>query len=434
MKWFASRLIGAFLAGFPVTCWANLAVFSVTDIQRTGNLVPLRKSNIELVSESFSAKLNAQTAQVSVDYEFLNTADGDVVTVGFPIDLMPSPAEGTSYNLDHWKADGLQDLRIADGTTVVPIERSVEETLPLKSRPELIKDVAVTRRWSIATLHFKARERKSVHIAYVVRCMGVDESFERYIPRKISPRTFLYTFRTASGWGTGRIRKLDIALDLTYLRQNQFPILEMKPKVSDAGGGVLRARFRSIELARVPDLLVSYDSKPALFQDYAERIRLLSSNWHVTMCSPGKVGSNALADGNPGSAWMPEFPSAPGTCIDIKPRNGSYINTIAILNGDQSSAANYSRHARIKKLRIDYNLNGEEGPRHEVVDQIFPDSKFDDRVVRFPIAQAIPLDPSQGFEGIVEDVKLTVLESYPGISDAPLAISEIYVFGTNGKK
>src|SRR5438270_309014 len=125
------------------------------------------------------------------------------------------------------------------------------------------------------------------------------------------------------------------------------------------------------------------------------------------MCGPGKIGGNALADGNPETAWTSEFPIAPGICIKIKPRNGSDINTIAVLNGDQSSAENYSRHARIKKLRIDYKLKGEEGRRHEIVEQTFPDSKFDDRVLRFPIARATSLNPSDGFEGILEDVKLS---------------------------
>jgi hypothetical protein len=222
-----SLLMGAFIVALPAGLWANLAVFSTSDIQRSGNLVPVRKTRIELVTEKFTAKLVAETARVIVDYEFVNTGDADSVTVGFPVDLMPPAAEGSSYNLDHWQKDGLQDLRIIDGSTELPIERTVEERLRPENRPKLREDVAITRRWSIATIRFDARERKNVRVTYLVRCMGVDEGFETEIPRKISPRTFLYTFRTGAGWGTGRVRKIDIALDGSYLEQNRFPILEL---------------------------------------------------------------------------------------------------------------------------------------------------------------------------------------------------------------
>ncbi len=427
-------MINAFLVGFPVSCWANLAVFSVSDIQRTGNLVPLRKSNIELVSESFTAKLNAETAQVTVDYEFVNTAGDDAVTVGFPVDLMPPAGEGTTYHLDHWQKDGLQDLRIIDGNTPLAIERSVEETLPADHRPKRLKDVAITRRWSITSLHFKARERKRVHITYVVRCMGVDEGFETEIPNKISPRTFLYTFRTAAGWGTGRIQKLNIALDATFLRQNRFPILEMEPKLTEAGEDFLRSEFQSIELSRVPDLTVTYEPKPALFQNYAEVRRLRPSNWHLGMCGPGPLAGDKLADGDARTAWIPESAKPSGTCIEIKPQHGSYINAIAILDGDYSSAANYERHARIKRVRVDYLIDLEEGRKRESFEQTFPDSGFDERVIRFPTARARFLDLSSGPQGIFQEIRVTVLELYPGTGDARLALAEIYAFGVNGKK
>jgi hypothetical protein len=427
-------LIGAFIVALPASLWANLAVFSTSDIQRSGNLVPVRKTRIELATEKFTAKLEAETARVIVDYEFVNTGGADSVTVGFPVDLMPPAAEGTSYNLDHWQKDGLQDLRIIDGSTEIPIERAVEETLRPENRPKVVKDVAVIRRWSIATILFNARERKNVRVSYLVRCIGVDEGFETEVPRKISPRTFLYTFRTGAGWGTGRIRKLDIALDESYLRQNRFPILGLEPRLKDEGHGMLRSTFQEAELSRVPDLMVRYDPRQALFQIYAERRVLEPSNWKPGVCGPGKLRSDNLADGNIQTEWTPEFPKNGETCIEITPRKGSFINAIALLNGSQSSPADYAKHARIKKVRIEIVLATEEGRKPEAFEQTFADQKYDDRVTRFPMAVAQFLDLSRGPEGLIESVKLTVLEQYPGANGPPLAISEIYVFGTNGKK
>lgn len=414
---------------------ANLAVFSTSDIQRSGNLVPIRKTRVELVNETFTAKLEAETARVIVDYEFVNTGSADAVTVGFPVDLMPPVGEGTTYNLDHWQKNGLQDLRVSDGTTLLPIERTIEETLRREDRPKLAKDVAITRRWSIATIRFKSRERKNVRVSYVVRCMGVDEGFETEIPKKISSRTFLYSFRTASGWGKGHIRKLDISLDTSYLQENRFPVLELEPRLKDKGGGTLHLAFQSAELSRVPDLIVHYDPRPALFQMYAKDRLLKRSDWKTGMCEPGKLGSNHLADGDPRTTWTPEFPDSPGNCIAITPTNGSYINAIAVLNGSRISAADYAKHARIKKLRIESTVRQEEGrPKVEVSEQTLKDQEFDDRLARFPMAVAQFLDVPSGPLGIIERVKLTILELYPGEKGTSLAISDIYVYGVTPRK
>jgi hypothetical protein len=431
---FPPLFLAGLLFALPETVLANLGIFSASDIQRTGNLVPIRKSKIELVSEKLTARLDAETSRVWVEYEFVNTSGDDAVTVGFPVDLMPPAGEDTSYHVDHWQKDGLRELQIFDGADPVRTERTVEEMLSAENRPKQLEDAAITRRWSIATLQFKAHETKHVRITYVVRCMGADTGFEGDPHLKFSPRTFLYTFRTAGGWGSGRVRKLNIQLDITYLSQNRFPILEMNPKIKANGEGMLRSEFKSIELSHMPDLMVRYDSTPALFQAGADRLRLRDSNWQLTNCGDGKFEGKGLTDGNPATAWMPESGKGVGICFEFQPRHDSYLNFIAILNGPQVSAVDYAAKSRIKKVRVDYVLYLEEGRKHETFEQTFRDRKFDNRSLRFPTTQADFLDLPDGPEGILEDVKLTVLEVYPGADNAPLAISEIYAFGINGKK
>jgi hypothetical protein len=429
-----TSLIIALLVASPLTTFANLALFSASDIQRTGNLVPIRKSAIELVNETLTVRIAAETAAVTVTYDFANTGGADAVTVGFPVDLMPPAGQGTSYNLDHWQKDGLQELQIIDGTKQLSIDRVREETLPPQDRPKQLKEVAIKRRWSIATLQFKARERKAVSVTYIVRCIGVDKGFEHDPRWTFSPRTFLYTFRTATGWGTGRIRKLDIAVDMTYLRQNRFRVLEGEPKLKESGEGILRSEFQSVELGRLADLVIRYDSTPVLSQIYAERLRLSRSNWRLGICGPGKFGSDALVDGNPETSWTPESGNGVGTCFEFQPAQGSYIQSIAILNGKQTSATDYAAHARIKRVKVEYVFYLEEGRKRESFEQVFPDSSFDDRALRFPAALADFLDLPTGIEGIIENIRMTVLEVYPGNGNAPLAISDLYVYGVTPKK
>ena len=280
-------LTAALTVATPPTLQATSLFSGLQTFNGAGIWFAIRKTRVELVNETFTAKLEAETARVIVDYEFVNTGSADAVTVGFPVDLMPPVEEGTTYNVDHWQKDGLQDLRVIDGTTLLPIERTIEETLRREDRPKLAKDVAITRRWSIATIRFKSREKKNVRVSYVVRCMGVDEGFETEIPNKISSRTFLYSFRTASGWGKGRIRKLDISLDTSYLQENRFPVLELEPRLKDKGGGTLHLAFQRAELSRLPDLVVHYDPRPALFEMYAKDRLLKRSDWKIGRVGPG---------------------------------------------------------------------------------------------------------------------------------------------------
>jgi hypothetical protein len=208
----------------------------------------------------------------------------------------------------------------------------------------------------------------------------------------------------------------------------------MKPKIKAKGEGMLRAEFKDIELSRMQDLMIRYDPTPALFQARADQLRLRASDWQLTNCGDGKFESKGLTDGNPATSWKPESGKGVGICFEFQPRHDSYLNFIAILNGPQASAADYAAKSRIKKVRVDYVLYLEEERKHQTFEQTFQDRKFDDRSLRFPITQADFLDLPGGPEGILEDVKLTVLEVYPGADNAPLAISEIYAFGINGKK
>lgn len=417
----------------PPSAFGNLGLFSASDIQRTGNLVPIRKSAIQLLNETLTAKVNAETVAVSVTYDFLNKSGDDDVTVGFPIDLMPPVGEGTSYTVDHWQNDGLKDLRIFDGTAQVPIDRTIEEPLSAKDRPKGIKDIAVKRRWSIATLRFQGHQQKTVRIIYTVNCMGVDTGFEHDVRDwKYSPRTFLYTFRPASSWGDGKIRKLDISVDATFLEQNSFSILEVSPKPETSQAGMFHWQYSNRDLNRIPDLVLTYDSTPALFQGNAERNLLAARTWNFTVCGSSNARTTSLLDGNPRTAWLSgSRKKGDGSCFEIRPHKGTYLHSVAILNGNFASQREYAAHPRIKKLRIEYLAATEEGPKRESVEQVFPDRKYDERSLKFPAYSAdfLPQTP----EGIIELSKFTVLELYPGTESHPLAISEIYIYGVTPK-
>jgi hypothetical protein len=416
--------------------FANLGSLSASEIQRTGNLVPVKTAAIQLENEGLTVQLQAETANVSVNYEFVNNGETDDVTVGFPIDLMPSHSDTTSYNIDHWQKDSLKDFAVFDGATRLAVQRTIEEALSPQDRPKGLKETSITRRWSITTLHFKRGEHKSVRVTYTVKCMGVDRGFEGTMDHaEFTTRTFLYMFRPASGWGNGHVRKLDIVVDATFLKENRFKFVTIEPKPGSDEAGILRWSFNNLDLKNAPDLACSYDSTPALFQKQAESISLKHiANLHLTVSDSESASASisSLVDRDPRSAWIAHpNKNGIGSFLELRPNKDTFISEVAILNGRITSAAEYAAYARIKKLRIDYVVRFEEGPKRESLEQVFPDRKFDDRALRFPTYYADVVDLPEGPEGLLEYIKLTVLEIYPGDKAKPLAISNLYFYGTD---
>ncbi|MEO5856139.1 MAG: hypothetical protein ABIR21_08810 [Chthoniobacterales bacterium] len=75
-----------------------------------------------------------------------------------------------------------------------------------------------------------------------------------------------------------------------------------------------------------------------------------------------------------------------------------------------------------------------EGPKAETTERILPDRRFDERALRFPLYYADLINLNENSEGTLEDVKITVLDRYNSSGNRPLAISEIYLFGSEPDK
>src|ERR1700730_2181490 len=413
----------------------NMAAVSASDIQRTGNLVLRQKSDIQLDYENLVIRLDAETAIVSVEYDFTNHGGDQDIAVGFPVDIMPSHDDATHYNIDHWREDSLIGFQIYDGSDHVPIEKTIEEPLAPENRPRATQDVSTKRRWTIATFHFKRGEHKHVRVAYTVRCFGVDSGFEGTTDNsQFTPRTFLYTLRPAQTWGNGRIGKLDVTIDTSFLRLNQFKIIDVQPKPQGDAGGILRWSVDNLELKTAPDFICVYDATPALFQRWAERVwfeRFDNLRFKVLSGGGASGETKPLVDRIPDTVWFGSGKTnGGGAAFEFRPLKDAYISQVAILNGCWTNETEYAAHARIKRLRIEYTLKLD-GLKHEHSEQVLPDRRFEQRALRFPTYFADFLDLPGGPEGIVEDIKLTVLEVYPGTESKPLAISDLYVYGTD---
>jgi hypothetical protein len=426
----------------PASAFANGGVFSASVVQRTGNLVPITAKFISLDQEKLAIRIEEGDAIVDVNYELINRGPATEVAFGFPVDVATSLP--TPNGFEYVMSNSLRDFRVTDGAQTLPIERTVEKPLSADERPDGIDSkIELIRRWSVTSLKFKSGERKQIHVGYRARCVAKDEGFEGDIDWKFGVRTFFYTFRPAATWGDGHVRNVEISVDISWLREREIPYDFISPRGNSTDGDVARWSFENFDLAHAPDLRLSYD--PSAFyldrllrKDLLPRGAMKSFNISSTLKSDraAHYSKELMLDRNLHTAWVEGAKGTGiGESIEFEPKD-NYVQGVAILNGYVANKSLYYANARIKQLRVELELSGDVDPAHQhsTYEVTLPDRKYDDLKFRYPLAMADLVVEHPHGDGVIDRVKLTILDVYPGREYADCAIAELYVYGFEYKK
>ena len=419
---------------------ANGGTFSISAVQRAGDLVPEKKSAITLEREELHIRIEGDDAVVQVTYSLLNRGPADDVAFGFPVDIATSESLPAPNGYDRVLSNSFGDLKVLDNGKPVPVQGTRETPLPANERPRTVDEkLELVRRWSLMTLSFTAGERKQLVVSYRVRCVGTDYGFEGDWDWKFSKRTFFYTFRPAATWGDGRVGELTVKLDTSWLRERDIPIVNVSPGGEMDASGVMRWRLRNQPLDTLHDLVLEYD--PAIFHRHNAIARQLidpralphlevSSSLH----EEGRTYSHvAMLDRNLATSWVEGAAgNGIGESIVMIPKN-VHLSAIGVLNGYWASAPLYRANGRIKRLRVELDVSGEHiapDERHQVSEVTLPDRRYGDLNRRYPLTSADWVLNFPNGSGFVERVKLTILEAYPGSEFEDTAVTEFYVCGS----
>ena len=433
-------LLGVLVFCFPIPLFGNGGVFSLSAVQRTGNLVPIKKEFITLEKEDLKIRIEEDDAFVDVSYELHNAGDSDLVTFGFPVDVAAPENLPTPNGYEWVLSQSLHDFRVMDGAEPKPVERVIDKPLSVADRPPgLDPGIKLTRRWSIITLKFKPDERKQIAVSYKVRAIARDEGFgEPDLDWKFGLRTLFYTFRPAATWGNGRVGELVVSVDTRWLREREMSITKVAPMGASNVEGLMRWVFHDEDLSKIADLSLTYD--PSGF--YLDRLlkenllppkRIKSFEVSSSLKSQGATSysKEGMLDGDLRTAWV-EGAKGPGIgeTITVRP-SAAYIERIGLLNGYVADESLYYANARIKKLRVELELgeNAEPDEKRQVYEVTLPDRSYKTLKGRylFPSIDWV-VQHGQG-NGFIDKVKLTILEVYPGRQFEDTAITEFYVVG-----
>jgi len=430
----------ATIAIIPVKLFANGGTFSTSAVQRTGDLVPLKKEAITLQREELSIRIEEDDAFVRVSYELLNHGPADTVTFGFPVDLVTEETLLAPNGYDYVLSKSLRDFHVRDNNQPVPVERVITKPLARGARPDGIDPkMELVRRWSLMSLRFAAGERKHLTVNYRVRCFGTDYGFEGDWDWKFSERTLFYSFRPAATWGDGHVGELAVSIDATWLHERGIPTIGLSPRGEANDRGLIRWTFRDRALDTLADLTFKYN--PAEFYRHEAISRRLIPKRALTglkvssaLCSSGtaRYSMETMLDRDLKTSWAEGVSgSGIGESIVYVPKKVN-LASIGLLNGYWASESLYYANSRIKRLRVELDVRGEgveANNRHRVVETDLPDRPYTELNLRYPLNSVDWVVNHGDGDGIVERVRLTILEVYPGRKYEDTAITEFYVCG-----
>lgn len=420
--WLFPVLVVALETVLTSSLLANGGTFATASVEGTGQLVPQKKTRIQLESELLKVELSEELALVEVEYRLMNRGGADTVTFGFPIDSLGHQADAKK---------GVSDYSIEDGRRRLGVRKIIHEPAEMETLTEGIYGKRV-RDWYMSDIPFARGERKTVRVTYRVPSLanisGTSKSFRWHRSEDV----FRYSFQPAAAWGNGRVASLRIEVDASALQRAKVPITGVQPEGAFWEKGLLVWQMKDVDLANAPDLALRFDLAPRLEdkeigtrrldRKFIESVRASS-----TLPSTAKVsyGLENLFDGRPDTAWI-EGRKGPGVgeWIEITFKRGIKVAGVGLLNGYHKSAAALADNGSVRRVRVHCTPGGDWSGEEITVEKA---SSL--RVGKDPSLSALQWVFDSG-EGAPElrKVRLTITAAEPGARYADTAISELFIY------
>ena len=418
---------------WAVSSAGTLAVESPIDesaVVKTGNLTLLEPKEIIVEQKMLHLTLDGDYTHVYAYYEMINPGAEDQITLGIPVDYLK---DSEFYGLA-WQEESFSSYQIRDEQGRLDVLEYMDE------KPEIVildgRKRDVVRKWYVSRVNFPANGRKKLVLSYTVRNSLLDkDSVASFFPR-YSDRLFNYCFLPAGGWGNDLIRNFKIVLDARENIKDGTVIKSLGFEGFYGYGGLFVFETQNFNLQTLPELKILYDNSARLYTEFInvyqvqkENIISLRSSSALTGYAPPK-----LLDDDFSTAWVARsMGEGEPDWIEIRLQDFC-LQAVGIINGLPSDKDTYYEYNRIKRLKIEIELDEydfftdqtEKVYLEEVVElEDKPFSSFNP--VAFAPFLSILADLGQSFNQ-AHRVRLTVLEVYPGTNQRT-AISELFLLG-----
>ncbi len=399
-------------------------------VVKTGNLTLLEPKEIIVEEKLLHLTLDGDYTHVYAYYKMLNPGPEDRINLGIPVVYLK---ESEFYGLA-WQEESFFAYQISDEQGMLDVQEYMDE------KPEIVildgKKRDVIRKWYVTEVNFPANGRKEFVVSYTVRNSFLDkDSVSSFFPY-YSDRLFNYSFIPSGGWGNDLIKNFKIVVDARENLKNGAVIKSLGFEDFYGFGGLYIFETQNFNLQTLPELKILYDNSAALYTELINAYQVRKENivgLQSSSALPGHAPANLL-DSDLRTAWISGQTGVnEPVWIEISLQDFC-LQAVGIINGLPVSQDTYYAYSRIKRLKIEIELDEYDYFMDKTKKVLFEkEVELEDKPSRSfnPVAFApfvsVLADLGQSFNQAYR-VRLTVLEVYPG-TNQQTCISELFLLG-----
>jgi hypothetical protein len=406
---------------------------------KTGQIQMMHWNSINIINENIDMKIEGEYTVYNITYTLENKYPYTVDTImyGFPVDFISTywtnwgfdstdiPYFEIYFNGEKNNCSQQTDYCLLHDTIVRSyIRNSMEyET----NRYGFENDLR--RRWYITKLIFE-REKKenTLNVKYKIHNYSIDFSTMKSTFITYDKRKVIYDFSAAGYWGDGIIDKITINIDVKDLDSNYETHDLTGIEGYELKNGIYTFQKEKFDPNKDKYLMLVYTNKARglsadILKNYVPDDRIDKINTAFT----GKT--ETLNDFDFSTFCVLKKDKIKNSWLEYNFKNNTYMSCITILNGNYTSEADYYNNSRIKKVKIEFEI-GDWKDSTKVICRdttvTLKDRKYNAiNKENFAYNSDIVHLNKVDYVLNIKKIKITFLETYPGIKNDDAYLTEL---------
>lgn len=399
------------LAQCSLISLANGGPVGSSGLATGGRVEFINIDNIEVAKEILDIRLGAETVDVKVTYELINTGESRTIDYAFPVTLVKEEhSEGI-----------VQDFKMTSAG------EELSYTHQTKAWDEEDYNIQEKTDYYISQLNFDPGETKILNVEYTVNPAYLDWATSKRTFPYFDQRTFQYDLLPAANWGDGVIKSFELIVDATDVFDKRGYITECSFDMVDITAPQNHIQIDNLKIEENPILHIKYNLEKYYLDQYIKKHDTTSYITALKASStlePKRYGLLNIIDDDLSTCWVEGSidDNGEGQWIEITFSEPVYIESLLFTNGFYINEEYYYKNSRIKKMTVEY----ENGPKDNMKPNI-QTFEYDNR----PYGTSLFERYSEArLVRTCSKIKLTIDEVYEGTQYKDLCLSEILLIGS----
>ena len=332
----------------------------LSSLKSTGNLVALKKSDIEIKKESLFIKINGVSADIEVNYTYFNKGKNEIIDFAFPIDFEvsmfddrkdPLLTDITAFSISVNGTEAYPDHIMEKFYNCNPNEKSCHPIIPEYLTENFIKS------WYVTKIQFPQNRETKVTVKYKVNSYAYHNLYSNNPIPVLGGRILQYDFSPAQYFGMGKADEMEIVIDAQEVDAIGGKIVKISPAVFNEKDKIYKYSGKNFDFGKNPSLLIEYDITNSEMFDYFKKNRkgfnnMFGSNTQVKVSSSLKgYDARKLFDGDLSTAWCFKR-SGKEEFVEISLDPMPVVGYISVMNGYLKNKSAYDGNGKVTEFDV----------------------------------------------------------------------------------